>query len=235
VARGSTAASACRSTKAELALSRLAWDGPTRAPPGGSLEGGPRMLRFPDACPECHRPADLPVIQPLYQHRIWQQLAPGDGHDRLADVIERLRHEDSRFHVEGGSWTSDLSWVRGYDQVLIPMEQASALFHEQILARGPFRRPAAPQGPCSTCWPLRPAATATGTRASGLTTAPNWPVAPPRSSRILRPDGVSSASGNSSNRRVFGRQGSLRAYPARQAASTRKRGGTGPGSSATDG
>jgi hypothetical protein len=32
--------------------------------------------------------------------------------------------------VEGGSWTSDLSWVRGYDQVLIPMEQASALFHE---------------------------------------------------------------------------------------------------------
>jgi hypothetical protein len=38
--------------------------------------------------------------------------------------------------VEGGSWTSDLSWVRGYDQVLIPMEQASALIHEQILARG---------------------------------------------------------------------------------------------------
>ena len=56
--------------------------------------------------------------------------------DRLADVIEQLRREDSRFHVEGGSWTSDLSWVRGYDQVLVPMEQASALFHERILARG---------------------------------------------------------------------------------------------------
>jgi hypothetical protein len=82
------------------------------------------------------RPADLPVIQPLYQHRIWQQLAPGDGPERLAEIIERLRREDGRFHVEGGSWTSDLSWVRGYEQVLVPMEQASLLFHERVLARG---------------------------------------------------------------------------------------------------
>jgi hypothetical protein len=80
-------------------------------------------------------PADLPVIQPLYQHRIWQQMAPGDGPDQLADVIEQLAREDSRFHMEGGSWTSELSWVRGYDQVLVPMERASSLFHEQILAR----------------------------------------------------------------------------------------------------
>jgi hypothetical protein len=82
------------------------------------------------------QPGDLPVIQPLYQQRIWQRMAPGDGPQRLADVIDQLRQEDDRFHVEGGSWTSDRSWVRGYDQVLIPMEQASSLFHEQILARG---------------------------------------------------------------------------------------------------
>jgi hypothetical protein len=81
-------------------------------------------------------PGDLSVIQPLYQHRIWQQMAPGDGPGRLADVIEQLRLDDSRFHVDGGSWTNDLSWVRGYDQVLIPMEQASALFHERVLGRG---------------------------------------------------------------------------------------------------
>ncbi len=81
-------------------------------------------------------PGDLPVIQPLFQHRIWQQMAPGDGPGRLADVIEQLRHEDSRFHVEGGSWTSDLSWVRGYDRVLVPMEEASSLFRERMLARG---------------------------------------------------------------------------------------------------
>jgi hypothetical protein len=82
------------------------------------------------------QPADLPAIQPLDQHRIWQQLAPGDGPDRLAGVIEQLQYEDSRFHMEGGSWTADRSWVRGYDQVLIPMERASALFHDRLLARG---------------------------------------------------------------------------------------------------
>jgi hypothetical protein len=81
-------------------------------------------------------PGDLPAIQPLFQHRIWQQLAPGDGPDRLAEVIDQLRHADSRFHMEGGSWTNDLSWVRGYDRVLVPMEQASSLFHERVLARG---------------------------------------------------------------------------------------------------
>jgi hypothetical protein len=82
------------------------------------------------------RPGDLSAIQPLFQHRIWQRMAPGDGPARLAEVIDQLRREEGRFHVEGGSWTSDRSWVRGYDQVLIPMEQASALFHERVLAQG---------------------------------------------------------------------------------------------------
>jgi hypothetical protein len=82
------------------------------------------------------QPDDLPAIQPLFQHRIWQQLAPGDGPGRLAEVVNQLRTDDDRFHMEGGSWTSDLSWVRGYDDVLIPMDKASSLFHEQVLARG---------------------------------------------------------------------------------------------------
>jgi hypothetical protein len=70
-------------------------------------------------------PADLPAIQPLDQHRIWEQMAPGDGPERLAGVVEQLRREDGHLHMEGGSWTNDRSWVRGYDQVLIPMEHAS--------------------------------------------------------------------------------------------------------------
>ncbi len=82
------------------------------------------------------RPADLPAVQPLLQQRIWQRMAPGDGPDRLAAVIDQLRREDGRFHVDGGSWTNDISWVRGYDHVLIPMEHASSLFHERVLARG---------------------------------------------------------------------------------------------------
>jgi hypothetical protein len=81
------------------------------------------------------QPGDLPGIQPLYQHRIWQRMAPGDGPDRLADVIEQLRLQDGRFHAEGGSWTNDRSWIRGYEQVLIPMEEASSLFHERVVSR----------------------------------------------------------------------------------------------------
>ncbi len=61
---------------------------------------------------------DLPVIQPLFQARIWERMVPGDGPDRLAEVIKQLRAEDGRFHMEGGSWTNNVSWVRGYDTVL---------------------------------------------------------------------------------------------------------------------
>jgi hypothetical protein len=79
---------------------------------------------------------DLPVIQPLLQHRIWERMSPGDGPDRLTAVTTELAGEDGRFHVEGGSWTNNISWVRGYDDVLNPMERASALFHERVLRTG---------------------------------------------------------------------------------------------------
>jgi hypothetical protein len=61
-------------------------------------------------------------------------MTPGDGPGRLAQVIDQLHGQDGRFHVEGGSWTSNLSWVRGYQRVLTPMEQASEMFHERVLA-----------------------------------------------------------------------------------------------------
>ena len=77
---------------------------------------------------------DLPAVQPVWQHRIWQRMAPSEGPTRLAEVIAELRAEDGRFHVDGGSWTDDVSWVRGYEELLAPMERASALFHERVLA-----------------------------------------------------------------------------------------------------
>ena len=80
--------------------------------------------------------SDLPVVQPLFQHRLWERMSPGDGPDRLGHVVEELRRGDGRFHMEGGSWTNDVSWVRGYDELLIPMDRASAEFHERVLGRG---------------------------------------------------------------------------------------------------
>jgi len=74
------------------------------------------------------REANLPVIQPTMQKRIWDRFKPGSGPEALKKVIDQMRKEDNRFSVEGGSWTNNISWVRGYADVLGPMEQASALF-----------------------------------------------------------------------------------------------------------
>lgn len=82
------------------------------------------------------REKDLPVVRPLFHSRIWSRMTPGDGPERLAAVLEELSSEDGRFHVEGGSWTSDISWVRGYDTLLGPMERVSSLFHEKVLKPG---------------------------------------------------------------------------------------------------
>ena len=79
---------------------------------------------------------DFPVIQPLHQHRIWERIRPGDGPDKLAAAIETIAREDSRFHMDGGSWTSNISWVRGYEDLLKPMEEASVRFNETVLAAG---------------------------------------------------------------------------------------------------
>jgi hypothetical protein len=38
--------------------------------------------------------------------------------------------------MDGGSWTNNMSWVQGYESVLVPMDKASSLFHEQMLAPG---------------------------------------------------------------------------------------------------
>lgn len=82
------------------------------------------------------RESDFPVLQPLFQKRIWDRFQTGQGQERLSQVIEELRKEDSRFHVDGGSWTNNISWVRGYDALLGPMERASSLFYEKVIKPG---------------------------------------------------------------------------------------------------
>jgi len=79
--------------------------------------------------------SDLPAIQPLHQKRIWDRFQPGQGRERLESVIGELRKQDNRFNMEGGSWTNNLSWVRGYENVLGPMEAVSAQFAERALGK----------------------------------------------------------------------------------------------------
>ena len=80
--------------------------------------------------------SEFPLAQPIHQKKIWDRVRPGDGPEKLGRAIEDLRKEDHRFHVEGGSWTGNISWVRGYENVLGPMERVSSLFYEKVLRPG---------------------------------------------------------------------------------------------------
>ncbi len=78
---------------------------------------------------------DLPVAQPVKQKQIWDHFKPGEGSEKLNKVIEEIKQSDHQFHMDGGSWTNDISWVQGYDNVLGPMEKASSLFNEKVLSQ----------------------------------------------------------------------------------------------------
>jgi hypothetical protein len=79
---------------------------------------------------------DFPAIEPIFQHRIWERFKDDASPDAMEKLISELGKKDNRFHMEGGSWTNNISWVQGYEKVLGPMEQASALFNEKVLAKG---------------------------------------------------------------------------------------------------
>ncbi len=72
--------------------------------------------------------ADFPVIMPKWSKLLFEHFKPGGD---LNKAIEECKKVDGRFSMEGGSWTNNISWVRGYENVLGPMEKASALFAEK--------------------------------------------------------------------------------------------------------
>ncbi len=77
----------------------------------------------------------FPPLQPLHQKKIWEQYTPGESRERLDLVIERLKDEQGDFHMDGGSWTSNISWTEGYNKVLGPMAEASSLFYQNVLSK----------------------------------------------------------------------------------------------------
>jgi hypothetical protein len=77
----------------------------------------------------------FPDIQPIMQHYIWENFEDGAGPDVMVQLIKKLQEQNHRFHIEGGSWTNNISWVQGYENVLKPMEQVSAQFNSKVLAQ----------------------------------------------------------------------------------------------------
>lgn len=77
-------------------------------------------------------PDDYPACQAVGQHKIWQKVDPNSATaEAVEKAIQELQKTDDRFHMDGASWTNDLSWVRGYENVLEPMNQLSAMFHQK--------------------------------------------------------------------------------------------------------
>ncbi len=81
------------------------------------------------------KPEDYPQCQAVQQHKIWQRLEHNGIEqptpEAVAAAIQQLQNEDHQFHMDGASWTNDLSWVQGYENVLEPMNQLSANFHKK--------------------------------------------------------------------------------------------------------
>jgi hypothetical protein len=77
--------------------------------------------------------ADYPVCQAVQQHKIWQLVDPKAADPKsVENAIKALKQTDPKFHMDGASWTDNLSWVQGYENVLEPMFQLSALFHQKF-------------------------------------------------------------------------------------------------------
>ncbi len=74
-------------------------------------------------------PEEYPACQAVGQHLIWERVSDSQT---VEQVIEQLKQENSNFHMDGASWTNNISWVEGYENVLNPMNQLSVLFHQKF-------------------------------------------------------------------------------------------------------
>ncbi|MEA5594404.1 glycosyl hydrolase family 57 [Rivularia sp. UHCC 0363] len=75
------------------------------------------------------KPEDYPACQPVGQYLIWERVSDSQN---VEQVIEQLKQENPNFHMDGASWTNNISWVKGYENVLNPMNQLSVLFHQRF-------------------------------------------------------------------------------------------------------
>jgi hypothetical protein len=78
------------------------------------------------------QPTDYPPIQAIGQHKLWQLVGHQPTAASTAAAIAHLQANDPHFSLAGASWTNNLSWVEGYDNVLEPMQQLSARFHQRF-------------------------------------------------------------------------------------------------------
>jgi hypothetical protein len=81
------------------------------------------------------RDSMLPGLRPIHQGKVFARITkwePGAADKALAEI----KKEQPQFSLEGGSWTNNISWVKGYENVLTPMNKLSAQFHQVLDNKG---------------------------------------------------------------------------------------------------
>src|SRR5262249_34055053 len=77
------------------------------------------------------RDAMFPGCRPIHQSQVLARISkwqPGATDQAIAEI----KREQPQFTMDGGSWTNNISWVAGYENVLTPMNQLSARFHQVL-------------------------------------------------------------------------------------------------------
>jgi hypothetical protein len=73
----------------------------------------------------------LPTCRPIHQGQVLARIKkwePGAADKAIAE----LQRDRQGFSMEGGSWTNNISWVKGYENVLSSMTRLSAKFHQTL-------------------------------------------------------------------------------------------------------
>ncbi|MFM8936399.1 MAG: glycosyl hydrolase family 57, partial [Vulcanococcus sp.] len=74
----------------------------------------------------------FPSIQAVQQHKLWHAIGKANTAEDVEATIANLQASDPGFSMAGASWTNNLSWVEGYANVLEPMQELSARFHQRF-------------------------------------------------------------------------------------------------------
>lgn len=90
---------------------------------------GSELLEFTNAMGLDEK--DFSAVQPIGQNRIWNCI-DGDDPGAIDRAIEKVREQDPGFNLDMASWTNDKNWVEGYEDVLSPIHQLSAAFHQRF-------------------------------------------------------------------------------------------------------
>lgn len=75
------------------------------------------------------RSEDFIPVQPISQQKIWEfieNFSPGAAEK----AIEKVKEKYPGFNLDKASWTNDKNWVKGYEDVLDPMNELSVEFHK---------------------------------------------------------------------------------------------------------